>query len=180
MNRKQWTGGLAVGLLITITGLVACSSDSPVAPSDTSVGGTSTIPGPSSPRVADSNGPSTTVGALRGGGGPRPRPQTWVDRELFDGVVTPATFDPANGNFDILYAGCPFLNRVPLISESKPGDQDYNGGRWEEWRIIDPADCASLYSTADEDGDLDKAHFAPTGVYFECPLLPRRGRGGRP
>ena len=72
MNRKQWTGGLAVGLLIT--GLVACSSDSPVAPSDTSVGGTSTIPGPSSPRVADSNGPSTTVGALRGGKRTTPSP----------------------------------------------------------------------------------------------------------
>ena len=113
---------------------------------------------------------------IKGGKGPRPRPQTWVDGELFDGVVTPAKFDPANGNFDILYLGCPFLDGVPLISESKPGDQDYNGGRWEEWKIINPENCA-LYSTADRDGDLDTAHFAPTGVYFECPLLPRRGRG---
>ena len=61
-----------------------------------------------------------------------PRPQTWVDGELFNGVVTPATFDPANGKFDELYtcggpAGQGFGGGVPLISESKPGDQDYNG-----------------------------------------------------
>ena len=345
MNRKQWTGGLAVGLLIT--GLVACSSDSPVAPSDTSVGGTSTIPGPSSPRVADSNGPSTTVGALsrrgtscrkdhalapkrgwmtvdqpdgparrgqrrrelarppqgrrrvtareridqrlqgipesachrrfgrpapgrrmrptggppransrrplrtvtranpvaadtmasppypmandsaaahtrrlrssntgataayfssfrsrctrtsrsdteqrwnlyfgqcpKGGKGPRPRPQTWVDGELFDGVVTPATFDPASTPFDELYAGGNGFKknglgeRVPLISESKPGDQDYNGGRWHMNVLrgdVDP----DKYEDATSVEDLDLADFDSMDRYFECPLLPRRGR----
>lgn len=30
----------------------------------------------------------------------RLRPQSWADCELFSGVVTEATFDPANGNFD--------------------------------------------------------------------------------
>ena len=48
-------------------------------------------------------------------------------------MVTPATFDPANGNFDELYMctdGTTFKDGVPLISESGPGDQDYNGGRW--------------------------------------------------
>ena len=59
------------------------------------------------------------------------RPQSWVDGELFAGVVTPAKFSPASDPFDELYAGGNgFLNDVPLISESKPGDQDYNGGRW--------------------------------------------------
>jgi len=60
-----------------------------------------------------------------------PRPDTWVDGELFAGVVTPATFSPSSGNFDELYM-CPggFKDGVSLISESKPGDQDYNGGRW--------------------------------------------------
>ena len=28
------------------------------------------------------------------------RPQSWVDCEKFSGLVTPATFDPNNGNFD--------------------------------------------------------------------------------
>ena len=71
------------------------------------------------------------ISFLRGGGGPNDRPQTWVDGELFDGVVTRATFDPAKGRFDELYkGGSGFKDGVPLISESKPGDQDYNGGRW--------------------------------------------------
>jgi len=35
--------------------------------------------------------------------GPLPRPDTCVDGERFAGVVAPATFDPANGNFDELY-----------------------------------------------------------------------------
>ena len=179
MNRKQWTGGLAVGLLIT--GLVACSSDSPVAPSDTSVGGTSTIPGPSSPRVADSNGASTTVGALRRE--PRPRPQTWVDHELFDGVVTPAMFDPASDPFDELYTGGDgFKDVVPLISESKPGDQDYNGGRWH-MNVLKDGVPADRYANASSVDDLDLNDFESTDMYFECPLLPRRGGGrggGRP
>ncbi len=60
-----------------------------------------------------------------GGQGPRPRPQSWVDCELFAGVVTPATFDPESDPFDELYAGGEgFLDGVPLISEAKPGDQD--------------------------------------------------------
>src|SRR5262249_40791383 len=63
--------------------------------------------------------------------GPNARPQTWVDCELFDGVVTPTSFDPSAGPFDQLYAGGNgFKDGVPLISEAKPGDPDYNGGRW--------------------------------------------------
>ncbi len=108
-----------------------------------------------------------------------PRPQTWVDGELFNGVVTPATFDPANGNFDELYnadaAGCSFKNGAPLISESKPGDQDYNGGRWH-LNVLDRSkvDC-TVYEDADSVEDLNTDDFIPMNVYFECPLLPRRG-----
>jgi hypothetical protein len=64
-------------------------------------------------------------------GGALPRPQAWADCELFNSIVTPATFKPESDPFDELYAGGNgFKNGVPLISESKPGDQDYNGGRW--------------------------------------------------
>ena len=112
--------------------------------------------------------------------GPRPRPQTWVDGELFNGVVTPATFDPESDPFDELYAGGNgFKDGVPLISESKPGDTDYNGGRWHQNVLkleVDPA----KYADASSVEDLDLADFVFTDNYFECPLLPRRGgrRGG--
>jgi hypothetical protein len=105
-------------------------------------------------------------------GGPLQRPETWVDGERFAGVVAPATFDPANGNFDELYMcsdGSKFKDGVPLISESGPGDQDYNGGRWH---LNLGTNCDS---TADRVEDLVLSDFQSTNTYFECPLLPRRG-----
>ena len=105
----------------------------------------------------------------------RPRPQTWVDGELFDGVVTPATFNPESDPFDELYAGGNgFLDGVPLISESKPGDQDYNGGRWH-LNVLRQGVDPDKYTNASSVDDLDLGDFVSTDQYFECPLLPRRG-----
>ena len=103
-----------------------------------------------------------------------PRPATWVDGEVFAGVVTPATFDPGNGNFDELYMctdGTTFKDGVPLISDAGPGDTDYNGGRWH---LNVSTNCDP---TADSDADIDLGDFTSTSTYFECPLLPRRGSG---
>jgi hypothetical protein len=113
-----------------------------------------------------------TSGVAAAQDGPLPRPATWVDGERFAGVVTPATFDPANGNFDELYMctdGSTFKDSVPLISESGPGDQDYNGGRWH---LNVSTNCDP---TADSVEDLDLSDFQSTNTYFECPLLPLRG-----
>ena len=102
------------------------------------------------------------------------RPQTWVDCELFDGVVTAAAFKPTSGNFDELYVTGNFLNGVPLISESGPGDTDYNGGRWHV-NVLKDGVPADKYSGACSVDDLDLDDFMSVPVYFECPLLPRRG-----
>ncbi len=105
-----------------------------------------------------------------------PRPRTWVDGELFAGLVTPATFDPQSDPFDELYAGGNgFLNGVPLISESKPGDRDYNGGRWH-MNVLRAGVDPDKYANATGVGDLDLSDFQSTDNYFECPLLPLRGR----
>ncbi|MCH7717076.1 MAG: hypothetical protein IH876_13160 [Gemmatimonadetes bacterium] len=107
--------------------------------------------------------------------GPNPRPHSWVDGELFAGVVTPATFNPASDPFDELYAGGNgFKDGVPLISESKPGDPDYNGGRWHLNVLKEGVDL-DKYENADRVEDLDLDDFESTDSYFECPLLPRRG-----
>lgn len=107
----------------------------------------------------------------------RPRPQSWVDGELFAGIVTPATFDPESDPFDELYAGGDgFLDGVPLISEAKPGDQDYNGGRWH-LNLLKAGVAADKYADATSVEDLDLDDFESTPNYFECPLLPVRGRG---
>lgn len=108
-----------------------------------------------------------------------PRPQTWVDGELFGGVVTPAKFDPANGKFDELYMCGPsgFKDGVPLISDAGPGNTDYNGGRWHV-NVLKPGVPCSKYANADSDQDLDLGDFQEgtmPATYFECPLLPLRG-----
>jgi hypothetical protein len=111
--------------------------------------------------------------------GPLPRPHIWADCELFVSVATPATFDPPHGPFDELYAsGSGFKDGVPLISECKPGDQDYNGGRWH-LNVLKEGVPEDKYADACSVEDLDLLDFESTDQYFECPLQPRRGNGPR-
>ncbi len=111
---------------------------------------------------------------LRAQNGPLPRPQIWGGCELYNTVVTPATFNPASEPFDKLYGGgTGFADGIPLISESEPGDRDYNGGRWEMLLLkpwVDPGKYADACSAA----DLDPDDFMVAGAYFECPLIPIR------
>lgn len=104
------------------------------------------------------------------------RTQVWADCELFNSIVTPATFKDNAGNFDQLYAAgnTTFKDGIGLISEAKPGDQDYNGGRWHLNVLKENVD-PNKYSEACSAEDLDVNDFESTDQYFECPLLPRRG-----
>jgi hypothetical protein len=107
--------------------------------------------------------------------GPLPRPQAWADCELFDSIVTQGEFSPESTPFDELYAGGNgFEGGVPLISESKPGDQDYNGGRWH-LNVLKQGVDPDKFADACTVEDLDLEDFESTDMYFECPLLPRRG-----
>lgn len=104
------------------------------------------------------------------------RPQSWADCLLFDGVVTPANFKPESDPFDELYMnnlGIGFKEGKALISESKPGDHDYNGGRWH-LNVIKPGVDPAKYRYACSVENLDLTDFMSTENYFECPLLPRK------
>ena len=104
-----------------------------------------------------------------------PRPPVWADCMPYIGIVVPATFKPESKPFDELYAGGNgFRNGKPLISDSKPGDQDYNGGRWHMNVLKDGVD-PDKYANACSAEDLDLNDFTSTPNYFECPLLPLRG-----
>lgn len=98
----------------------------------------------------------------------------WADGELYGTIGTPATFDGEHGKYDILYQGN-FKDGVHAISESKPGDQDWNGGRWDVYQLN--SDVGSKYDNADEDSDLDLSDFHAAGIYVECPLLHLNGHG---
>ena len=76
------------------------------------------------------------------------------------------------------------------VSESAPGDRDYNGGRWnvmlvafteEGLAVYDPDENGSIneeITNAEEvleAAELGYITITEPGVYFECPLKPRGG-----
>lgn len=101
------------------------------------------------------------------------RTMVWADCKVYGSVVTPATFKSTSGSFDQLYAGGSFKDGIGLISESKPGDHDYNGGRWR-LNLLKADVLADKYAEACSAEDLDLNDFEAQDVYFECPLLPRK------
>jgi hypothetical protein len=106
--------------------------------------------------------------------GKLPQPTIWADGIKYLGLVVPASFSPHSDSFDELYVlpgMAKFYDDVPLISDSKPGDRDYNGGRWHLNELkagVDPV----KYMMANKEDDLDPADFESTDKYFECPLRP--------
>ena len=113
----------------------------------------------------------------------------WCDEELFGVTLTPKDV-PMKGPFDKLYnfdgSG---LAGQRSVSESKPGDTDYNGGRWE----VIPITFTDLgISIHDPDGDgmvnfelmsaeqvLAHAELGHLTIgepvrYFLCPLHPQK------
>jgi hypothetical protein len=105
-------------------------------------------------------------------------PAIWADCEAFATILTPTSFSPNQGNFDELYTGANFKDGLMSISESKPGDQDYNGGRWHVNMLMEGVD-PNKYINACSVEELDLADFVSTDTYFECPLLPIRGNSGQ-
>ena len=104
-------------------------------------------------------------------------PAIWADCEAFATLGTNTSFSPTAGNFDELYNGANFLDGLGAVSESKPGDPDYNGGRWHVNTLkagVDP----DKYNNVCSVDDIDLDDFESTSTYFECPLRPIRGNSG--
>lgn len=104
----------------------------------------------------------------------RMRPPVWADCIEYVAIVVPATFKQEAGNFDELYMmpNAMFYKGLPLISDSKPSDQDYNGGRWH-MNVLKGGVDVSKYSMACSAEDLDIEDFVYTDIYFACPMLPK-------
>jgi hypothetical protein len=95
----------------------------------------------------------------------------WADCEAFSTLGTKTAFK--NGPFDALYNGATFKDGLGAVSESKPGDKDYNGGRWHVYTL--KAEVDTDYSEVCSVADINPDDFEDTHTYFECPLRPLRG-----
>lgn len=126
----------------------------------------------------------------RAGGATRVAGAIWAHGDLYDTVLTPTAFRaPPSHSVDLLYNfGMSGLQGQRSVSESAPGDPTYNGGRWWVQMVVFTPEGIAVH---DPDGDgtvdfelttaADVLHHAAlghveifdTGVYFECPMLPR-------
>lgn len=124
--------------------------------------------------------------AAQGAGGVT-GPAFYVDGELYRTVNTPTDFTatgaPAH-SYDTIYA----IDGQPNVATAAPGDQDYNGGRWQVLPVtIDDYQAALDEADANGSGDLDSdaeldaavdAGYANVGESvrsFLCPVIPVPG-----
>ncbi len=115
------------------------------------------------------------IASKNDGNSKKMQPPIWADCRIYSGIVNKATFKPESDPFDELYAidGGSFKDGKPLISDSKPGDQDYNGGRWH-LNVLKAEVSITKYENACSEEALDLNDFMSTDMYFSCPMRPRK------
>lgn len=111
------------------------------------------------------------VPASADGRGP-PGGMFYTNDQVWQTVLTPTNL-PAHGKFDTLYT---FPGTILFaVSDSAPGDQDYNGGRWEVREVTFVGIAPMQFTNAE---DLLAAEAAgdvvigPVVARFVCPLIP--------
>ena len=115
----------------------------------------------------------------------------WGHGQLYDTVITPATFiSPPEHSTDTIYSfDMSGLMGQRAVADAAPGDRDYNGGRWSVQMAVF-TDLGKEVHDTDDDGhvnaeltsadqvmmmvDLGHLEVFPANFYFECPMLPRR------
>ena len=114
------------------------------------------------------------------GNGP-PHPGFYVDGEAYRTVGTPTDL-PDKGPKDGIYAfpeDWKEKGQDLNVAEAKPGDQDYNGGRWEVFAVT-LGDCdfedleLPLTSWEEVQALIDSGCLEVEGPVktFECPVIP--------
>jgi hypothetical protein len=117
-----------------------------------------------------------------------PSPSFYVDGTLYRTVGTPTDLSNTgapDSSFDTIYQF--FGEQEFNVATAAPGDQDYNGGRWQvhglEFSDYEAAAAAHGGSNGvfDNDAEVDAALQAGDAVdigivkYFECPVIPLGG-----
>lgn len=113
----------------------------------------------------------------------------WSDGELFGVTITPRDV-PVKGPFDALYNfDASGLEGQRSVSESHPGDQDYNGGRWSVLPVTFTPLGVTMYDP-DGDGEVNSEFTSDQEImdavdagyltigdpvrHFVCPLHPQK------
>lgn len=125
------------------------------------------------------------AGIVTAGVGPPANDSFWVDGELYRTVGTPTAL-PDHGPSDGIYAFGGELGQTN-VAEAKPGDQDYNGGRWNV-TVVGFTEAGVNALDQDGDGTIDTqlmsweevkqaiadgyVEVLGPGPHFECPVIP--------
>jgi hypothetical protein len=90
-------------------------------------------------------GPATAAGVSG--------PAFWIDGTLYRTVATPTdlsgTGAPAH-TFDAIYS---FAGNQRNVAEARPGDRDFNGGRWQVHELAFPDGYAAALAAGDGNGN---------------------------
>ena len=124
-----------------------------------------------------------SVGASAVAAGGPPSLAFYVDGVRYRTVGTPTDFSGTGApaaSFDRIYVlGSGLVN----VGEAKPGDRDFNGGRWMVLPVIWPPGVSPVQLTSAEavEAYADSGMLTIASVpvkLFECPVIPVGGRPG--
>jgi hypothetical protein len=80
-------------------------------------------------------------------------PAFWIDGELYRTVATPTDLSNTgapDSTFDAIYS---FGGAQRNVAEAKPGDTDFNGGRWQVHQLSFPSGYAAALASGDANGN---------------------------
>ncbi len=93
-------------------------------------------------------------------------PAFWIDGSLYRTVSTPTDLSGTgapDSTYDAIYSfGGAQLN----VAEAKPGDTDFNGGRWAVHELAFPQGYAAALATGDANGNGQIDSTAELGLAF--------------
>lgn len=80
-------------------------------------------------------------------------PAFWIDGQLYRTVATPTDLSGTgapDSTFDAIYS---FAGNQRNVAEAKPGDRDFNGGRWQVHELAFPSGYGAALASGDANGN---------------------------
>ena len=96
---------------------------------------------------------------------------TYAHDRLYNGVLTPTEL-PNRGEFDQIFV---LGSGLTTVADAAPGDQSYNGGRWEVHPVTFLTIAATQFTNAEQilaAAQAGQISIGPVVKRFECPLIP--------